>query len=80
MRIDFRDPDIPFSPTPSPTTSPDIFSRRIAKKASKRRKSRKKTLHIAKNTISHFPGERREGLYTLTPPPAGAHWKMIKPF
>ena len=25
MRIDFRDPDIPFSPTPSPTTSPDIF-------------------------------------------------------
>ena len=24
MRIDFRDPDIPFSPTPSPTTSPDI--------------------------------------------------------
>ena len=25
MRIDFWDPDIPFSPTPSPTTSPDIF-------------------------------------------------------
>ena len=25
MRIDFRDPDIPFSPTPSPTTSPDIL-------------------------------------------------------
>ena len=25
MRINFRDPDIPFSPTPSPTTSPDIF-------------------------------------------------------
>ena len=24
MRIDFRDPDIPFCPTPSPTTSPDI--------------------------------------------------------
>ena len=26
MRIDFRDPDIPSSPTPSSTTSPDIFT------------------------------------------------------
>ena len=26
MRIDFRDPDIHFSPPPSPTTSPDIFA------------------------------------------------------
>ena len=69
MKIDFRDPDIPFSSTPSPTTSPDIFSWRIAKKAPKRRKSSKKALHIAKNTFSHFPGERREGLYTLNPPP-----------
>ena len=80
MRIDFRDPDIPFSPTPSPTTSPDIFFLTNSKKAPKRRKSSKKTLHIAKNTFSHFPGERREGLHALTPPPAGAHWKMIKPF
>ena len=64
-----------FLPHPSPTTSPDIFSWRIAKKAPKRRKSSKKTLHIAKNTFSHFPGERREGLYTLTPPPSGCPLK-----
>ena len=32
MRIDFWDPDIPFSPTPSPTTSPDIFPRHFSLK------------------------------------------------
>ena len=38
-----------------------------SKKAPKWRKINKMALHIAKNTFSHFPGERREGLYTLAP-------------
>ena len=38
-----------------------------SKKAPKRRKSSKKALHIANNIHSHFPGEKRKGLYTLTP-------------
>ena len=52
MRIDFRDPDIPFSPTPSPTTSPDIFPQTYSP-------------DISPSNIPIFHGKEVKDLYLL---------------